>query len=342
MASPPNITPRGGVDEKDYGNNINSDSDMAPAPKTATLTTPIAATCVLIAAAITLPWARRWLLSGCAIESLIILLGANTGSRIFPAIPLWTLLVTLNGFYAVSATSWLLYGVFAATCYPSILLTCLFQFSFAADLARKNSRRALRQLQFTRDKIALFNLPALEIDTDVDGLFVIRGITISLSSLTIVAHGIELGTLHYSPCFRLLLMAFVGLKLADEIELAAHADQVTIALFRHITIGDCFMNIKGGKPEMTFGDLGDDVNEVADESVFLGDTPLLRAATAGSKGFKDRPKLRESLTGVTWMKDSSAKDSLGSVKTLSPDDKLAEKQYFEVTSAITQDVEYLR
>ena len=55
---------------------------------------------------------------------------------------------------------------------------------------------------------ALFTLPALEIDQDVDGLLVIRGITISLSSLTIVAHGIEL-----------------GMKLADDIELAMYADE---------------------------------------------------------------------------------------------------------------------
>lgn len=162
-------------------------------PKSSGITTQILATSVLVLAVATLQWPRRWLLSGCAIESLIILYGSSTGSRIFHSIPLYALLATLNLVYAVSATSWLLYGLFTAICYPSILLTCLFQFTFAANFARKSLRRFLRQLQFTRDKIALFNLPALEIDTDVDGLFVIRGITISLSSLTIVAHGIELG-----------------------------------------------------------------------------------------------------------------------------------------------------
>ena len=60
------------------------------------------------------------------------------------------------------------------------------------------ARRGLRKLLggqplFIRDKLALFNLPALEIDTDVDGLFVIRGVTMSFSTLTLVAHGIELG-----------------------------------------------------------------------------------------------------------------------------------------------------
>ncbi|KAK4544826.1 hypothetical protein LTR36_003730, partial [Oleoguttula mirabilis] len=244
------------------------------------LTIPILATSILLVAVATLHWARRWLLSGCAIESLIILYGSSTGSRIFHTIPLYALLATLNLVYAVSATSWLLYGLFAATCYPSILLTCLFQFTFVADFARKSLRRFLRQLHFTRDKIALFNLPALEIDTEVNGLFVLRGVTISLSSLTIVAHGIELG-----------------------------------------------------KPEMTFGNLGEEVGDTDDDSVFLGDTPLLRAATAGSKGF-DRPKLRESLTGVDWMKDSSAKAGFESVKTLSPDDMQAEKMYLDTLTDI--------
>ncbi|KAK5115625.1 hypothetical protein LTR85_009796 [Meristemomyces frigidus] len=206
--------------------------------------------------------------------------------------------------------------MFAATCYPSILLTCLFQFSFAADFARRSLRRFLKQLHFTRDKIALFNLPALEIDTDVNGLFVVRGVTISLSSLTIVAYGIEL-----------------GLKLADDIELAMHADKVTIALFRRIEIGDVYGNVKGGKPEMTFGDLGEETGDTEDDGVFLGDTPLLRAATAGSKGF-DRPKLRESLTGVDWMKDSSARAGFESVKTLSPDDTQAEKVYLDTLTEI--------
>ena len=250
--------------------------------------------------------------------------------------PLWTLLATLNLVYAVSATSWLLHGLFAATCYPSILLTCLFQFSVASDFARKSLRKVLRELQFTRDKIALFNLPALEIDVDVDGLFVIRGLTISMSSLTIVAHGIELGTAALSQVGHEAhwLTRSTGIKLTDEIELAMHADQVTIPLFRRIEIGDVYGNIKGGKPEMTFGELGDEPGETDEESIFLGDTPLLRAATAGSTGFKDRPKLRESLTGVNWMKDSSAKAGFDSVKTLSPDDQEAEKQYHETLTEI--------
>jgi hypothetical protein len=63
-------------------------------------------------------------------------------------------------------------------------------------MARRGLRKVLGgQPHLIRDKLALFNLPALEIDTDVDGLLVIRGITISFSTLTLIAHGIELGTI---------------------------------------------------------------------------------------------------------------------------------------------------
>lgn len=149
-----------------------SHENMAAAQTPGTLTTPIIATAVVVAGAATLQWVRRWIWSGCAIETIAILYGHSFGSRILPSIPLWTLLATMNVVYAVCATSWLLHGIFAASCYPALGLTFLFQFQFAADYARKTLRKTLQQLQFTRDKIALFNLPALEIDTEVDGLFV--------------------------------------------------------------------------------------------------------------------------------------------------------------------------
>ena len=158
------------------------------------LSVPVLATSLVLVLVSTLQWTRRWLYSGCAVESLLIVYGYGTGSRILPSVHLWTLLASVNLIYAVCSTSWLLYGFFTAVCYPCVLFTCLTQSTMAANLVRRSLRRWLRQLHFTRDKIALFDLPALELDTDVDGLFVVRGITISLSSLTIVAHGIELGT----------------------------------------------------------------------------------------------------------------------------------------------------
>jgi hypothetical protein len=165
----------------------------AAAVQTSGLGVPVLLTACVVLLGAAAEWARHWILSGAAMQSLLVLYGYGYGSRVLPDIPLWTLLTSFNLLYAVCSTSWLLYGVFAFACYPAILLTCLLQFEFAATTARKYLRLLLKQLHFTRDKIALFNLPALEIDTDVDGLFVIRGVTISLSTLTIVAHGIELG-----------------------------------------------------------------------------------------------------------------------------------------------------
>ena len=260
-------------------------------------------------------WALRWTTSGCAIESLIFFYGASTGKRVFPAIPLWTLLTTLNLAYAIASTSWLLFAVFTLLCWPAIFLTCLFQFEFVADFARRNLRRILKDVQFTRDTIALFNLPALEIDTEVSGLLVVRGVTISLSSLTIIAHGVE-----------------VGIKLTDDIELALHADEVTIPLLRKIEIGDVYGNIKGGKAEMTFAEVEED-DTIEDD--FFTDTPLLRAATAGSAGIKRRPALRESsLTGGSFILDSSPSAGFKSIRTLSPDDQAAEEQYLNMLTEI--------
>jgi len=277
-------------------------------------TGPVFAASLTLVLVLTTRWARRWLFSGCAVESLLILFGSTTKSRTFPAIPLWTLLSSFNLIYAVASTSWLLYGLFTAACWPCVLLTCLFQFKWAADVARKNLRTLLRELHFTRDRIAFFNLPALEIDTEVAGLMVIRGMTLSLSDLTLVAHGIE-----------------VGIKLTDDIELALHVDQVRVPFFRSIEIGDVYANIKGGKAEMTFADVAEDVH---DEDHFFNETPLLRAATVGSVGTKERPKLKENLGGGTYIKDSPAETLLDDIQTLSPDSQVAEKQYVELLTKI--------
>lgn len=176
-----------------------------------------AATTLLVAL---FQWPRRWIFSGAPLLTLILLLGASNGSRILPVVPLWTIFATLHLAYAVAATSWLLYGLFAALCYQIIFLACLFQFAVVSNFVRRNLRSLLQQLHFVNDKIAFFNIPALEIDTEVDGLMVIRGITISLSSLTLVAHGVE-----------------VGIKLTDDLELSIQTENVTIPLFRRIEIG---------------------------------------------------------------------------------------------------------
>ena len=181
-------------------------------------------------------WPLRWLLSGTPILTFFILLGDSKGYRILPIIPLWTLISTLNLVYAIAATSWLLYGLFTILVYPAICITCLFQFDYIARIVRRSLRRLITELHIFHDTIALFDLPALQIDVDVDGLMVVPRLTISLSSLTEVAHAIE-----------------VGIKLSDDLEIAISTEQVIVSLFRGVEVGDCFANIKGGQHEMTFG-----------------------------------------------------------------------------------------
>ena len=148
-------------------------------------------------------WPLRWLLSGSPVLTFSLLSGSSNGYRVLPSIPLWTLIATLNLIYAVASTSWLLYAFFLTGCYPVMFLTCLFQFNLMADTVRRILRLILQQLHFVNDKIAFVDILALEIDTDVAGLMVVRGLSISLSTLTIVAHGVE-----------------VGIKFSDDLELA--------------------------------------------------------------------------------------------------------------------------
>lgn len=229
----------------------------------------------------------------------------------------------INFSYSIAATSWLLYWVYLATCYPGIFLTCLFQFDAAATFARKRLRHVLRQLEFINDKIAFFNLPALEIDVDVEGLMVIRGITFSLSSLTLTAHGIE-----------------VGIKFSDDMELALAVDDVTVSFFRRIDIGDVYGNVKGGQFEMTFGKLAPKSRTVEGKSVMVTDTPLLVAAAAN--GDTSRPPALRMLTMTQKMtdgaapKDSSVGQGFENVKQLSPDDEKASNKYREAIKYINE------
>lgn len=181
-----------------------------------------------------------------------------------------------------------------------------------SNFVRGHLRSILKQLQFTNDKVAYFDIPALEIDTDVDGLFVVRGLTVSLSSLTIVAHGVEL-----------------AIKFSDDMEFAINVETVTIPLFRRIEIGDVYGNLKGGKHEMTFGDVDARNGAMNEDEVFLADTPLLRAATGNSDALEPpRPTIPgPTRPPNTEMEDIPPKAVFDSVTQLSPDDEKASKQY---------------
>lgn len=266
-------------------------------------------------------WARNWLISGAPLLSYSILLGKSARHRSLPFIPLWTFLTTLNLAYAVAATSWLLYWAFTAICYPLILLSCLFQFEPVTKFARRRLKQLLKGSHIFSDKIALFNIPALEIDTEVDGLFVIRGITLSFSSLSITAHGVE-----------------VAIKVAPDVELAITTDKVVVSLFRRIEIDDVYANLKGGQFEMT---LGDTPRPSIDESANAPQDPsapsaLLRAATLSAEHLATPAIEKPGLLGPETAQKSkrkpvprrsSARVALESVQAVSPDDEEANEQY---------------
>lgn len=268
-------------------------------------------------------WPMRWIVSGAPILFGSILLGHSKGHRILPSIPLWTIFTTLNLVYAISSTSWLLYTPFAVTCYTAIFFTCLFQFDYAAGLARSALRRLLHDLHFINDKVAFFDLPALEIDGEVNGLFSIRGVTLSLPTMTLVAHGVE-----------------VGIKLSEDMELAIQVDKVTVRLLRRIDIDDVYANVKGGDWEMTFGTLAPEDLHSDEDAFIVSDTPILRAAAGMALDGSTPTPVRRTKTGMTdgkVPKESSSLDEiLKSVKQLSPDEKVASKEYEEMIQHITE------
>lgn len=289
---------------------------------------------ITILGALTVSWLLRWIVSGAPILVYAVFLGESYGHRILPFAPLWSIFATVNLVYMVSATSWLLYWGFAATCWPVLMITCLFQFDAPGRLARRLMRKTfLRDLHFIDDQIAFFDLPALEIDTEVKGLFVIRGVTLSLSTMTLVAHGIE-----------------AGIKLADNIELAIQTDKVVVPLFREITIDDVYANVKGGDWEVTFGSVKYGKPEPEDEDFVASDTALLRAATASLDGeYPRRVSMVRQLTADKQPTDSEdAGSAFATVKKIAPGEENATKKYRDLvqhihdTSLITNAKKVLR
>jgi hypothetical protein len=276
--------------------------------------------CTILGAA-SLSWPLRWIISGAPILVYAVLLGEAYGQRILPYVPVWTIFATVNLVYMVSSTSWLLYWVFAAFCWPTLLVACLFQFDAPGGLARRMLRKTfLRDLHFINDQIAFFDLPALEIDTEVKGLFVVRGVTLSLSTMTLVAHGVE-----------------AGIKLSDDIELAIQTDKVVVPLFREIHVDDIYANVKGGDWEVTFGNVAyGKPEETSDDDTFVAsDTAILRAASVALDGtYPRRVSMVRQMTAEKQPDDAEdAGSAFSSVKKVSPGEKDANKKYQVITNA---------
>ena len=255
-----------------------------------------------------LPWPIRWLRSGAPILTFLLFQTDASGRRVLSWAHPWSLFATVNLTYVVASTSWLLYWVFTATCYLSIYTTSLVQFTIVGTLTRQVMRAFLRQLQFADDKVALFDIPALEIDTEVHGLMVLRGVTLSLSTLTLEVHGVE-----------------VGIKLAEDIELAIQTDVVVISLFRKIEIGDCFANVKGGQQEMTVGDIE---AKIQDEHKPGGPT------SKPSGNSPELSRMKSEMTKGSPPKDSSSRAAWKSISQGPPKDTFASEHYSETIKSI--------
>ncbi|PWN32725.1 uncharacterized protein FA14DRAFT_162033 [Meira miltonrushii] len=217
-------------------------------------------------------WAYTWIVSGAAPLSYILLSGEvqHPKARILAWAPIWLLLVLINLAEAAASTSWLFFAIFTSLCWPLVFLASLFQWHFVAEWTRIGLRKVLHFVHFASDTIALFDLPALEIDVDVAGLMVIRGVKLSLSTLTLTAYGIE-----------------VGIKLSDDLELALQTDKVTVALFRRIEIDPVYGNVKGGAFEQTFAELEGDTRSPDGQVLMDENTPLLKAASKAVRDTKD-------------------------------------------------------
>ncbi|KAJ4350428.1 uncharacterized protein N0V89_009049 [Didymosphaeria variabile] len=274
---------------------INPTLDAAPTkPQAKHSFAPLTYIALILLGTALLSW--RWILSGTPFLVCSLSIGDWNGKRVFPRIPLWPILIAVNATYTVASTSWVLYWGFVAICYTAVLLSCLYQFGFATRI----------------DSISLFDLPALEIDKDTVGLFVVRGLTFSLSTLTATAYGIE-----------------VGVKLDEDMELSIQTDKVVVALFRRITIGDVYANVKG-RDEMTFKDVPQFPNErdMSKDTLIARDTLLLKAAYASAKnGFAE---IQEELHDAADTPLSS--NTL--VRKLSPDEEKARTEVEKLTKHI--------
>ncbi|KAI1182152.1 hypothetical protein F5B17DRAFT_421819 [Nemania serpens] len=262
----------------------------------------------------TLVLSWRWLISGTPLLLLSLVGGEWHQRRVVPWAPLWTLFIALNFAYVATLTSWLLIWAYIAVCYSATILSCLFQFEFAAGLARASARKLLQDVLFVNDTVGLFDLPALEIDSDTTGLFVVRGLTFSLSTLTATVYGIE-----------------VGIKLSKEMELAIQTDKVVIKLFRSIRIGDVYANIKGSD-EMCFADIKPWPNprDMTQDQFIVSGTPILKSAMASSRTGAS------SAVGGSSEEAPFARVNAQHTTRMSPDDKAVRADYDALIRHITE------
>lgn len=334
---------------------------------------------LLLGLCIPFQWPLYWLLSGAPFLEAVLLLGAggslrrgkrggnngkekkkkkesveeNGWTRILPHFPLWPLAISLDLCYCVCSTSWLFYYLFTFACWGAIPVVCLFQFPIAGMVVRKQLRKVLLLktfgLQFVDDRIGVFDIPGLEIDTDVDGLMVIRGVTVRLSEMSLTVHGVE-----------------VGLKLVmeegnneKEIEVGIMCEEVVVRLGRGIEVGDCFASVKGGEGELSFKDAQETTGGVKAGGQRAGDellevnSKMLRAVKGNQLVYENKnmniqnghgesevdvnknTTVKNQMTNYHAPKDTDVKEGVETIRTITPDDcKAANEQYRKTVQMI--------
>lgn len=317
-------------------------------------------------------WPVYWLLSGAPVLEAVLLLGAEgmqfegqeeevsnersqcsgiqsdeRRTRILSTFPLWPLATTLDLIYSVCSTSWLLYYLFSIVCWGIIPIVCLFQFPIAGKLLRRQLRKILLLktfgLQFIDDRIGIFDVPGLEIDTNVDGLMVIRGMTFRMSDLSLRVHGVEVG---------LKLVMGEGVD-EEEIEVGIACEEVVVRLGRGIEVGDCFASMKGGEGELSFKDAEEEIGgekegwKRAGNEVWEVDSKMLRAVEGNAFEYDNgnvQNELRtleidrnENTTVQGEManryapKNTDLNDGIENFKTITPDDTQAANEQYNKT-----------
>ncbi|THV50181.1 hypothetical protein BGAL_0161g00040 [Botrytis galanthina] len=208
-------------------------------------------------------------------------------------------------------------------------------------MLRRQLRRVLLVkrfgLQFIEDRVGVFDIPGLEIDTEVDGLMVVRGMTFRLSAMSLVVHGVEVG----------LKMVVGEGEEEEEIEIGIACEEVVVRLGRGIEVGDCFVSVKGGKGELSFKDAEDGTARKGDDEkggskIWEVDSKMLRAVKGNEVEFENgtgNTNFKQNEAGMVKpdMVDGHApintdvKEGIKVIRTITPDDTEAANEQYNKT-----------
>lgn len=173
-------------------------------------------------------WPVRYFKSGAPFLSFALLLG-KPGALLGSPLALTLSIGAITVAYLACETSWLFYYVYMAICWPTTLITSLVRSSRLQRRTRQLLRVLLGKLYLFGDRVAVFDIPAIEVDDgDVPVVLAIRGVTWTLSTMTFRVHAVE-----------------VGVQLNDDVTLAFQTDKFIWRVGRNIEVGDVYVTAHG-------------------------------------------------------------------------------------------------